>query len=347
MDERAPNPIAASPEGAARAATDAEARDDQVGMLKVLKERVQKDDVLGLSAELAYRFLFAVFPFGLFLAALGAFVAAAAHIENPAQQVIDAMGDNLPPSIAQALQPELRRLIDSPRADLLSAGALGALWAGTSGTNALVKGIHRVHGIPETRPLLLRYGIAVGLTLLGAVGIIVSFVTIIGGAMVTQELAESLGVGSVAFKAIELLRWPAVGLLLAAAAAVIYRYAPNVVVPWRWILVGSLAFAVGWLLATALLGLYVTRVADYGATYGSLGGVIVMMLWFYVTAALLLVGAEVTAAIARQRSPEEITIRREEVAAAEAVEGVTGKAQETAGEATNRLRRGDLSRPSP
>ena len=72
---------------------------------------VKEDDVSGLSAEIAYRFLFAVFPFGLFAAALGAFVAAALHVDNPAEQVLAGLGDNLPPSIADALRPELERLL--------------------------------------------------------------------------------------------------------------------------------------------------------------------------------------------------------------------------------------------
>src|SRR5688572_18071530 len=77
-----------------------------------------------------------------------------------------ALDDNLPGPIAQALQPELERLVSSPRADLLSLGAIAALWAATSGTNALVKGIHRAYGVEETRPLVLRYAVAIGLTLL-------------------------------------------------------------------------------------------------------------------------------------------------------------------------------------
>src|SRR4051812_21108190 len=182
--------------------------DRRLGTFRRLRERVKGDDVTGLAAEMAYRFLFAVFPFGLFVAALGAFAAAALHVANPAQQIISALGDNLPSGIAQSLQPELQRLVSSPRADLLSIGAVVALWAATSGTNALVKGIHRAYGIPEARPLLVRYAVAIGLTLLGALGVILSFVTIIGGAAVTQEIAQRIGVGEFAFHLLQILRWP-------------------------------------------------------------------------------------------------------------------------------------------
>jgi membrane protein len=290
---------------------------------------VRDNDVSGLSAEIAYRFLFAVFPFGLFVAALAAFVAAQLHVDNPAQQVVAGLGDNLPPSIAEGLRPELERLLTSARTDLLTIGAITALWAATGGTNALVKGIHRAYEVPENRPFLLRYVVAVGLTLLAAVGAIGSFVTIVGGAMLTQQLADQIGLGDQAFVLLQVLRWPAVFLVLTAAVAILYRYAPSIVVPWRWILVGAGTFTLGWIVATAGLGFYAANVANYGATYGSLGAVIVLMLWFYVTAAMLLLGAELTAAIARELTPNEIRQRGEELAATGALEGAAEGAKRT------------------
>jgi membrane protein len=306
-------------------------RSEGAGGAKSIARRIldgiKKNDVSGLAAEMAYRFLFAVFPFGLFVAALGAFVATSLRIDNPAEQIVGGLGDNLPPAVADALRPELERLLNSARADLLSIGAIAALWAATGGTNALVKGMHRAYDVPEQRPFLLRYAVAVGLTLLAAVGVIASFVTIVGGAMLTQEIAERVGLGDQVYAAVQLMRWPAVFVVLTAAVAILYRYAPSVVVPWRWILVGAAAFTVGWIVATAGLGFYAANVADYGATYGSLGAVIVLMLWFYVTAALLLVGAELSAAIAHERTPDEVRERGEERDVARALSDATDGAK--------------------
>jgi membrane protein len=288
------------------------------GIGRRLIRGIQNDDVSGLAAEIAYRFLFAVFPFGLFVAALSSFVAGAIHVQDPAQQIVGGLGDNLPPSIAEGLRPELERLLNSARGDLLTIGALLALWAATGGTNAVIKGIHRAYEVEETRPFIMRYVVAIGLTLLAAVGVIASFVTIIGGALVTQQLAATVGLGDQAFAVLQILRWPAVFVVLTAAVAILYRFAPSIVVPWRWILAGAAFFTIGWLVATTALGFYAANVANYGATYGSLGAVIVMMLWFYVSAAMLLIGAELTAAIARERTPAEIRRRGEEQNAAAA-----------------------------
>jgi membrane protein len=119
-------------------------------------------------------------------------------------------------------------------------------------------------------------------------------------------------------------------VVLTAAAAILYRYAPSVVVPWRAIVVGAAVFALGWLIATAAIGFYATNIANYGATYGSLGAVIVMMLWFYGSAAMLLIGAEVTAAITHERMPQEIKRRGEEQDAGARIEAATEKAKRAA-----------------
>jgi membrane protein len=291
---------------------------------------VREHDVGGLSAEMAYRFLFAVFPFGLFVAAMGSVIAGWLRVQDPATQIVAALGDNLPPQIANAVRPELERLLTSARTELVVIGAVAALWAATGGTNALTKGIHRAYGVDEQRPFALRYAIAVGLTVLGAMGIIAAFVTIIGGAMLTQEIAGALGLEAQAWALLQVLRWPVVFAVLILAVAILYRYASSVVVPWRWIVGGAAVFALGWLVATAALAIYVLNVANYGATYGSLGGVIALMLWFYVTAAILVIGAEVTAALARELSPESIQRRGEEAEAAQVVESAAHEASRDA-----------------
>jgi membrane protein len=242
---------------------------------------------------------------------------------------VGALGDNLPPSIADAIRPELQRLLETGRPGLLAFGAIAALWAATGATNALSKGIHRAYDVRERRPFLFRYAVAIGLTFLAAVGFIAAFVTIVGGALATEQIAERVGLGPLAWSILGWLRWPAVFAVVTIAVAVLYRYAPSVVVPWRWIVAGAMTFTLGWLVATGALALYVENVADYGATYGSLGGVIVLMLWFYVTAALLVIGAEVTAALTHERAPGEIHPRGEERAAAAAVHGATNRTGRT------------------
>jgi membrane protein len=276
-------------------------------------QRFQAHDVPGLGAELAYRFLFAIFPFGLFVAALAAFIATWLRIDNPTGQILAALGDNLPPDIANSLRPELEGVINTTRPGLLSIGAIAALWAATGGTNALMKGMNRAYDLEETRPIHVRYAIAVGLTLLACLGVLASFVTVVGGSLLTQQIANQLGVGAQAWMVLQVLRWPLVFVLLVMATSILYRYAPNIAAPWRAILTGATAFAVGWLLATFAFAIYVANFSSYGATYGSLGSVIVLMIWFYLTAVLMVTGAELVAVLTRAMDPSRIRARQGQI----------------------------------
>ena len=129
-------------------------RDDLARIGRRFIHDVGRDDLAGLSAELAYRFLFAIFPFGIFVAALAAFVATAAGIDDPTGRILAALGDNLPPDVAQAVRPQLEAVIGTGRPDLLTIGAIAALWAATGGTNALIKAMNRAYEVEEARPLV-------------------------------------------------------------------------------------------------------------------------------------------------------------------------------------------------
>lgn len=321
--------------------------DRLTGVGRRLVDQFRRDDVPGLGAEMAYRFLFAIFPFGLFVAALIAFVAPMFGIGSATDRLMGALGDNLPAEIAAGIRPELENVIDTTRPGLLSIGALAALWAATGGTLALMKGLNRAYEIEETRSMVTKYLVAVGLTLLAAVGVIASFVTIIGGALVTQELADRLGVGGQIWSAVQLLRWPLVFVGLVAAVTILYRHAPNARAPWRFLLVGAVVFTLGWLVATFALSLYVGNVANYGATYGSLGGVIVLMLWFYVTSILLVVGGEVAGITANVFQPGSLQQRRDEIAESRPVRDATRAAREAISGAGGKRDSSPAEQPDP
>src|SRR4051812_19216819 len=238
---------------------------------------VQRDDLAGLAAELAYRFLFAIFPFGIFVAALTAFIAGAIGIADPTSQILGSVGDNLPHDIAAGIRPQLEAVIGTTRPGLLTFGAVAALWAATGGMNALIKAMNRAYEVEETRPLLPRYATAIGLTLLASVGIIGSFVTIVGASLLTTELVAQLHLDQAVVDTASLLRWPLVFVLLSIAVAILYHWAPNFRAPWAWCLAGGAIFSIAWIVATGVFALYVANFANYANTYGALGGVIVLM----------------------------------------------------------------------
>ena len=285
-------------------------RNPAVAFGRDLLTRVQDHDVSGMAAELAYRFTLAIFPFGLFLAALGAFVAGWLGLDNPTDEIIAGLGDNLPPELAGAIRPELEQVIGTRRLGLVSLGGVLALWAATSGTMTVIKAMNRAYDVPEARPLVPRYLMGIGLTLAGGIAIIGAFVTIVGGAVLTEEIATQIGATDRAWEVITLLRWPVVFAVLVLGTAFLYRVGPNMRPAWRSALIGGAVFAAGWLVATLGFSLYVANVADYGATYGALGGVIVLLIWLYLTGFILMLGAEVAAQLTQRTEPGRLAVQR-------------------------------------
>jgi membrane protein len=285
----------------------------QLELPKRLVADTLHDEVPDLAAGLAYRFLFAIFPFAIFLAALAGTAAQLAGLQDPSGQIVGAISDNLPPDVAAQVTSQLDAVLGNTRPGLLSLGAVLALWAAMGGIGAVMKAMNKAYDVEETRGFVPRTLRAALLTILGAVGILVAFVTIVGGSLLTRQAVRTLGVPDSAWTAASLLRFPLMVLLVAVAVAILYRYGPNVAVSIRWTLAGGLAFAILWLVATVAFGFYVANFANYSNTYGALGGVVVLMLWFYLTALLLLVGAELTALLAKEREPHKIEARKREI----------------------------------
>jgi membrane protein len=300
---------------------------------KQLVQQVIDDEVPELAAGLAYRFLFAIFPFGIFLAALAAFVAAWFGVGDPTNDIISAMDDNLPAEVAEGIAPQLEQVLGRARPDLLSIGAIAALWAATGGISSLINAMNKAYDVEETRSFFVKTALAAGLTMLGSAGILIAFVTIVGGSVITEQAIEALGIGGDTWQVLSLLRFPLVLVLVAVAVAMLFRFGPNVAVSFRWTLTGGAVFAVGWLIATVVFGLYVANFGSYANTYGALGGVVILMLWFYITAFLLLLAAEVTAILAKRREPERVQARQQETA-------TTAEAKEMAKRAAERAGRG-------
>ena len=257
-------------------------------------KQILDHDVPGLAAELAYRFMFATFPFAIFVVALSGFMAGWLGIADPSSRIIGAIGNSLPADLIGPVRTQLEQALSETQPQLLSAGAVVTLYAATGGIDTLMKAMNRAYGVPETRPIVMRIALAALLTVFGGAAAVVSFVAVVGGTLVTQRLIDGIGLGQ-AWPALSLLRWPIAAALLVAAVSAVLRYAPCYRTPWRPAAIAAMVFAVVWLAVTYGFGLYVARFASYGATYGALAGVIVLMLWFYLTAFVLLCAAELAA----------------------------------------------------
>ena len=266
-----------------------------ISNLRAFATEVSEDDLSGAAAELAYRLFLAIFPFFIFLAALGSFAAQIFNVANPAEEIVDALGDSLPEDSANVLRRQIDSVIESRDAGLLSVGIMGSIWAASSAMGTIMKTMNRVYDVRESRSIWKRYVIAVGLTIMGGTFLLTAMVSLVIGEAYGRDLADAVGMGPTYTEVLYFGRWPATMAVVMLAVAVLYWAAPAVDLPFRLVSRGSVFFAVGWLLASFLFGLYVANFGSYNSTYGTLGGVVIALLWAYITGFLLLAGAEIDA----------------------------------------------------
>jgi membrane protein len=268
------------------------------------------DDVLGLAAELAYWSFLSLFPFFIFLAALGGFVAHAFGVTDPTEQLVGLVSAHMPDEAAQVVRHEIEQAVTTQAPGLLSLGIVGALWIASGGTRALLKVMNHAYGVEETRPLWQRYLLALGLTLISALVLVSALVLAVPGQMFGRQVAAAIGVTSAYDVVVPVVRWFIAVIFLLVGTAILYWAAPNLDRPFRWVTPGAILFVLGWLAATSIFAKYVSIFDRYSAIYGALGGVVVLLLWFYLTAFLLLVGAELNGVIDEQIEPERLAEER-------------------------------------
>jgi membrane protein len=303
-----------------------------------LRREIAADEVADFAASLSYRFLLAVFPLFIFVAALGSFVASTLEIENPATTLVDNVGDRLPPDARSTLVTELTKVLETQQPGLLSAGILFALWAASGGMSATIRAMNRAYDVEETRPFWKRTLLSVGLTLFAGVFFLAAFVLGIAGQAIAAATADALQLGDAYEATIGLLRFVAVILGLLIALSVVYWAAPNAKLPFKFITAGAVLFLTAWLIGSLLFAWYVSNFGSYNATYGTLGGVVVLMVWFYLTAFALLVGAELNSMLKRHAEPHEALSPNEDGTAETAAEPVPAGGRPGRGEGRARGR---------
>lgn len=297
--------------------------------IKTLIKEISGDDLSGAAAELAYRLFLAMFPFFIFLAALGGFAADILGVTNPTEEIMRELNDRLPPDAASVLRDELDQVINSRSAGLVSFGIIASLWAASSGVGTLTKAMNRTYKVQETRQFWKRYAMSVGVTLLGGATLIAAFVVLVAGQLYGQDLANELGFGGSAAVVFTYARIPIILITLLATTAFLYWALPNAHLPFKWISPGAVLFSITWLVFTFLFGFYVSNFGSYNATYGTLGGIVALLVWLYLSGFIFLVGAEINAVLVKQEAPELLP----DESAAKRPKG-TGQARESAVEQT-------------
>ena len=254
---------------------------------------IDKDEVVDRAAGLAYYFLFALFPALLFLTALIGLL----PIPTLLDRLMEYVARALPMDAASVTQKTLREIIGGAHGGLLSIGVLGALWAASNGMSSIISALNAVYDVSETRPFWKRKALALGLTLLFSLFILTALILMVFGPKIGETVASWVGLGGLFTAVWNVISIPVVIVFVTIGVTAVYYLAPDAQEKFRWVTPGATLAVLLWLAMSYGLRLYVSHFANYNATYGSIGGVILLMLWLYLSGAALLLGAEVNALI--------------------------------------------------
>jgi membrane protein len=257
---------------------------------------IEEDKVFGRAAELSYYFLLALFPFLIFLTSVIGIVLGSGT--GTRHTLFNYLGRIMPPSAFQLIDSTMWEVSKASGGGKLSFGILAALWAASNGLSAITDSLNTAYDLTESRPWWKQRLTAISLTIALSVLIIGALILVVAGGRIADWLATVYGFGPVFPLTWKIIQWPAVLAAMIFAFALIYFFAPDFrKQSWKWLTPGAAIGVALWLLVSIGFRAYLHFFNSYSATYGSLGAVIILMLWLYFTGAAVLVGGEINSEI--------------------------------------------------
>jgi membrane protein len=262
-------------------------------LVKRTAHQAMSDDAQGLASQLAYYFFLALFPALLCLLAVGSFF----PLQNLSDDMVRLLGPFAPGQMLEIIRQEMVKIAEGQQGGLLTVGLLGALWSSSSAMVAVIGAMNRAYDIEEGRAWWRVRLTAIGLTIALSLLIVVAFMLIVAGPQLADFTARHLAFGPVFVWTWKIVQWPIAFALVAVGIGLIYYFAPDAEQFWVWITPGSLAATSLWLIGSLAFRFYAVNFGNYEATYGTLGGVILLLLWFYLSGLVIVIGAEMNAEI--------------------------------------------------
>jgi len=260
---------------------------------RTLREAFWEDNCLGMAAQLAYYFFFALFPALLFLVAVASYFPVATLIDD----MFRTLGGFAPPEVLSIITDQLKKISMDKQGGLLTFGMLVTLWSSSGAMTAIIDTLNRAYDIDEGRPWWKVRLTAIGLTVGVSVFILASFALVTVGPTFAERIADWMRLGPMFEWSWKILQWPVVFGLVSAAIAGVYYWGPDAEQDWVWLTPGAVMATMLWLVASLGFKYYVANMGNYTETYGTIGAFMVLMLWFYISGLVILLGAEMNAEI--------------------------------------------------
>lgn len=265
------------------------------GFWKELLVRIKKVDVTGLGAQLAFFFLLSLFPLLIFIITLLPFL----NLDQA--QVFLLIRDYAPDSVGILIEDTLRDILKNRNGGLLSIGVLATVWSASKGMNALAKALNRSYFTEESRSFFIVRGMSVVFTVLLIAVLIVALVLPVFGQQIGVLVFSYLGLKEGFLTFWGSLRWLLPPVLIFSVFSLVYWLVPNLKIPYKSVLPGALFATIGWILTSLAFSYYVSNYGNYSNTYGSIGAIIVLMMWLYFSAIILMLGGQLNAVMTERK----------------------------------------------
>ncbi|KYD03508.1 YihY/virulence factor BrkB family protein [Heyndrickxia sporothermodurans] len=253
------------------------------------------NDITGLAAQLAYFFLLSLFPLLLFIVSL------LPYLPIDLDDILNVLRNFAPKQTLKMIESNLADILNNRRTSLLSFGIIATLWSASKGMNAITKALNRAYEVKETRSAIVARAMSVLLTLAMIFVFLLALLLPVFGEYIGFYIFKLFGLSEQFTHIWTALRWVISPLILFVVFVGIYYFAPNKKIKCLAVFPGAVIATVGWAVVSLGFSFYVSNFGHYSTTYGSLGGIIVLMLWFYFSGIILIVGGEINAMISAKK----------------------------------------------
>ncbi|RUS47605.1 YihY/virulence factor BrkB family protein [Cohnella sp. AR92] len=263
--------------------------------IRSLIEKFRETDVISLGAQLSYYLILSFFPFLIFLFSL------IGYFRLSAESLMDILVRLLPSATGSSVRDVVQEVTANQSGALLSFGLVGTIWTASGAINAMIKGLNKAYGEKETRPLWKVRGISMLSTLVLAAIILVSMALLVFGKTIENDLLTRLNAPESWSRVWSILQVCVPVVVLFCVFLLLYRMAPDRRLSWSEVMPGSVFASVGWIVSSLLFSFYVNNFGSFSRTYGSLGGVIVLLIWLYISSIIMLTGGILNAEYANHK----------------------------------------------
>ncbi|MEW9109246.1 YihY/virulence factor BrkB family protein [Cytobacillus gottheilii] len=262
---------------------------------KKLSAELKEDRATGLAAEQAYYYMLAIFPLLILM------ISILPYLSIDPQTVLTYLSSILPGDTFSLIEENVINIITVPNGGLLTFGIIGTLWSASNGMMAFIRAMNTAFDVEDSRSFIIVRLISIGLTLGLILAIVTAMLLPIFGNVIVDFIGQFIYIPNNMEVLINILRYVIAIVVMATVLACLYKFAPDKHYPFKEVLPGAFAATVIWQIISFGLSIYVNNFANYSATYGSLGGVIVLMLWFYLTGLTFVLGGEINALLHRRK----------------------------------------------